>query len=261
MIRFDHALVFVANLTRAVRDYRALGFTVVMGGAHEGGPTGNALVPFADGSYLELIAFRTMGTQLLLRVLARLGLLERVTDAPLARRFALRAARGRGLVDIAVCVDALAPIIERAQGSGLTIHGPVGGRRAAADGSSVVWELGIPQDDELPLLIADVTPRARRVASTPELRHANGVTGVAEVVLAVREPAAVAARFRDVLGVAPRAAADGGKHSLDIGTTQLTLEPAVGPVDGRPTSLRLVAETARRLDVSRAHGAVLDLHR
>lgn len=259
MIRFDHALVFVANLRRAVRDYQALGFTVVMGGAHDGGPTGNALVPFADGSYLELIAFRKISTRLLLRVLARLGVVERVTDAPLARRFALRAARGQGLIDIAVCVEALAPIIETAERAGRTIHGPVPGRRAAADGSPVVWELGIPQDDELPLLIADVTPRALRVAAPPELRHANGVTGIAGVVLPARDPAASAARFRDVLGVVPRAGGDDGTYSLDIGATRLTLEPAVGPLDGRPTRLRLVAGTARRLDVGRAHGAVLDL--
>ena len=259
MIRFDHALVFVGDLKRAVRDYRDLGFTVVAGGAHEGGPTGNALIPFADGSYLELIAFRTMSTRLLLRVVAKLGLVERVTDAPLARRFALRAARGQGLIDLAVSVDALAPIIAAAEQSGVTVHGPVPGRRTTTDGSPVVWELGIPQDDALPLLIADVTPRALRVAATAGLRHANGVTGVAGVALAVRDPAAAAGLFRDVLGTGPGAIAPDGTYSLDIGTTKLTLEPAMGPLDGRPKSLRLTAGTARRLDVARAHGAVLDL--
>jgi catechol 2,3-dioxygenase-like lactoylglutathione lyase family enzyme len=257
MIRFDHALIYVNDLPRAVRDYGALGFTVAAGGAHEGGPTGNALVPFADGSYLELIAFRKRSTRLLLRLLARLRLVERVTDAPLARRFALRAARGQGVIDLAVCVDALAPVIDTAQRAGLTIHGPVPGRRAAGDGSPVVWELGIPQDDELPLLITDVTPRELRVAVTPGPRHANGVTGVAGIVLPVRDPAAVAARFRDVLGVSSHV--EGGRHSIDIGTTRLALEPAVGPPDGRPASLRLAAGTARRLDVGMAHGAVLDL--
>ena len=259
MIRFDHALVFVGSLPRAVRDYRALGFTVVMGGAHEGGPTANALIPFADGTYLELIAFRALRTRLLLRLVARLGLVARVTDAPLARRFALRAASGQGLIDFAIGVDALPPVIEAAERAGVTIHGPVPGRRAAADGSPVAWELGIPQDDEFPLLIADVTPRALRLGDTAGHGHPNGATGVAEVVLPVRDPSTIAARFRDVLGIAPSPAGHGGRPSLDIGTTTLTLEPAVGIVDGRPARLGLTAGAARRLDVARAHGAVLDL--
>ena len=258
MIRFDHALVFVASLKRAIRDYQALGFTVVPGGVHDGGPTGNALIPFEDGSYLELIAFRKLSTRLLLRMVSRLGLIERVADAPLARRFALRAARGQGLIDTAVCVDALAPLIATAQQSGLTIHGPVPGRRTAADGSPVMWELGIPEDDALPLLIADVTPRALRVAATPGLRHANGATGVAGVIFPVRDPVASAAHLREVFGAAP-IAAERGAYSLDIGTTRLTVEPAAGALDGRPSSLRLVAPTVRRLDPGRAHGAILDL--
>ena len=81
---------------------------------------------------------------------------------------------------------------------------------------------------------------------------------MAEIVLPVRDPSAIAARFRDVLGIARRPAADGGPYSLDIGSTTLTLE-ALGTSDGRPASLGLTAGAARRLDVGRAHGVVLDL--
>src|SRR5581483_146322 len=117
----------------------ALGFTVIGGGAHADGPTENALIPFPDGSYLELIAFRSWRTRALLRVVDALGLVERVAGAPLARRFALRAARGEGLIDWAVGVDTFA---------GLDVHGPVEGRRG-----DVAWELGIPDADELPMFI------------------------------------------------------------------------------------------------------------
>jgi hypothetical protein len=247
MVRFDHALIFVTDLAQAVRDYAALGFTVIPGGVHEGDPTENALVPFADGSYVELIAFRRRSTLALLRVLARLGLVTRVARAPLARRFAVRAARGPGLIDVALCVDAVAPVIETARRSGRIIDGPVAGCRAAADGSPIAWELGVPQDDALPLLIADVTPRALRTA-TSGIVHANGVTGVTRVVLPVRDVAAAAAAFRDVLGVAPRA--NGAGASLSIGTTDLALEPAHGGATGRPARLVLAAG---------ADGAILDL--
>ncbi|MBI3636582.1 MAG: VOC family protein, partial [Candidatus Rokubacteria bacterium] len=52
----DHIVIAVPNLENAVKDYGALGFTVVEGGRHPVG-TYNALIAFADGSYVELIAF------------------------------------------------------------------------------------------------------------------------------------------------------------------------------------------------------------
>ena len=53
----DHIVILVRNLEEAIADYTALGFTVTPGGVHADGATHNALVPFDDGSYLELIAF------------------------------------------------------------------------------------------------------------------------------------------------------------------------------------------------------------
>ena len=52
----DHLVIVVPELEAAVASYRGLGFTVVPGGRHPIG-THNALIAFADGSYLELIAF------------------------------------------------------------------------------------------------------------------------------------------------------------------------------------------------------------
>ena len=54
----DHVVILVKNLDQAVADYTQLGFNVVPGGEHTDGATHNALVAFADGSYLELIAFK-----------------------------------------------------------------------------------------------------------------------------------------------------------------------------------------------------------
>src|SRR5260221_11159491 len=52
----DHLVVVVSDLGKAVEDYTKMGFTVVPGGRHPTA-TDNALIAFADGSYLELIAF------------------------------------------------------------------------------------------------------------------------------------------------------------------------------------------------------------
>ena len=53
----DHLVIAVRNLEAAAEDYRSLGFTVVPGGRHPGVGTYNALIAFADSSYIELIGF------------------------------------------------------------------------------------------------------------------------------------------------------------------------------------------------------------
>lgn len=55
--RLDHLVVLTLDLEQATREYELLGFTVTPGGEHADGLTRNALVAFADGSYLELISF------------------------------------------------------------------------------------------------------------------------------------------------------------------------------------------------------------
>ena len=52
----DHLVVVVPDLEAGIAAYEGLGFTVVRGGRHPVG-THNALMAFADGSYMELIAF------------------------------------------------------------------------------------------------------------------------------------------------------------------------------------------------------------
>ena len=56
-LSLDHIVILVDELEAAITHYEALGFTVQRGGTHADGATHNALVGFADGSYLELIAF------------------------------------------------------------------------------------------------------------------------------------------------------------------------------------------------------------
>ena len=57
LTRLDHLVILVRDLELASTDYESLGFAVTPGGEHADGLTRNALVPFQDGTYLELVSF------------------------------------------------------------------------------------------------------------------------------------------------------------------------------------------------------------
>src|SRR5207244_12942261 len=56
--RLDHVVFVFRELQSAIDDYRRRGFTVTPRGEHADRITHNALIPFADGTYLELVGFR-----------------------------------------------------------------------------------------------------------------------------------------------------------------------------------------------------------
>src|SRR5437016_2703006 len=89
MIRMlDHVVLVARDLDAAVADHRRRGFTVTPGGKHADGLTHNALVPFADGSYLEIVAFPDL-------------------DRAVSHRWWKIAAEGGGFADFALLSDDL----------------------------------------------------------------------------------------------------------------------------------------------------------
>lgn len=170
----DHIVLVVPGLAAAVADHRQRGFTVTPGGEHAGGLTHNALVGFADGSYLELIAFHDLAA-------AR----GKHSWAPVAER-------GGGWADFALLSDDLHRDV--AALSDLVARPPEEGGRTRPDGVALVWRVA-RLHRPLPFLIQDLTARALRVPSADAARHANGTTGVAGVVLGATDPAGVIARY------------------------------------------------------------------
>ena len=92
----DHVAIVVNDLESAIASYMRAGFTVVRGGKHPIG-THNALIAFADGSYLELIAF-----------------LKPNTDHP----WQLALEKGSGIVDFCMATDDLAADVESMRRAG-----------------------------------------------------------------------------------------------------------------------------------------------
>jgi catechol 2,3-dioxygenase-like lactoylglutathione lyase family enzyme len=166
----DHLVILVEQLDAAVADYRRLGFNVVPGGEHSGGETHNALVPFADGTYLELLAFIHPEQQS-------------------QHRWWPQILVGEGLIDLALaCSDCNNTVgLGRLRGR-VDYSDLLTGGRLRPDGQQIEWRMAQPlaYGSGLPFIIEDVTPRELRVP-IEQARHANGVLGIEEVVVAVRE--------------------------------------------------------------------------
>ncbi len=270
---FDHAIVLVNDLTLAMKDYSALGFTVTQGGEHENGNTHNALMVFPDGSFLELLGFRRRWALPALRILKRTGVLRLYISRrpPLERRLAPKVDAGKGLVDFALLFRSIEDDLDAVRSRGLAIEGPLSGGRVQPDGQRVSWLFGVPLAPDLPFLIGDVTPSRERE------HHPNGVEGVAGVTLGVADLDASVARYKALLGREPN---EGSAITLPEARTMgfvldsatITLAMPIGHSHHLRSHLAQRGEglyalrlrttksgSAGMLDPARTHGARLEL--
>ena len=176
----DHVVILVDELEAAVAHYGELGFTVQRGGTHADGATHNALIGFADGTYLELIAF--------------------LRRAPEHRWWRYAQAGHQGFIDFALLPHDTGEVVRGAQARGLPYQGPFEGGRVRIDGQRLAWQTGTPPTVDLPFLCGDITPRALRVVEGEVRVHPNGVTGVASLTVVVRDLDASLARYCALLG-------------------------------------------------------------
>ncbi len=147
LTRLDHLVVLVRDLELASADYESLGFAVTPGGEHADGLTGNALIPFEDGSYFELVSFLDP---------------EDPTDNFWGWR---RFLPYEGLIDYCAASDDLDSDASRLESLGFFVDGPDDGGRLLPDGEEIRWRSArIRQEGRLlPFLIEDLTPRGLRV--------------------------------------------------------------------------------------------------
>ncbi len=202
----DHIVIAVHSLERAISTYRGLGFSVVEGGRHPYGSC-NALIGFADGSYIELLSF--------------------YEDSPAHPWWALLHERGGGLIDFCLATDDIRSDLDALRAQGVDCGELSEGGHARPDGYQVRWlnnKVGGSWQGLIPFLIEDVTPRDERLPT--EREHANGVTGIHSIALAtydVGRPATVMAAALGVEGVAMTYDVAGGsglrftvgEHALD----------------------------------------------
>jgi catechol 2,3-dioxygenase-like lactoylglutathione lyase family enzyme len=248
----DHIVIAVPDLDVARKSYEALGFTVVPGGRHPVG-THNALIAFADGAYVELIAFY---------------------EANPSHKWWTPLQKGGGLVDFCMQTDDLPGDTAAFRRAGVAIDDPSPLSRVRPDGYRLAWVLSIPRGSQrgvAPFLIQDETPREERVPR--QTTHANGVTGIAAVTVAVTDVAPVRTWYADVLG---RPGRDVGRQDLDAEGVAFTVglhtlefvapRGAGGPLrawlqtrGASPYGATLTAGRAMPLDPAKTLGAKLAL--
>lgn len=254
-VRFDHAVVVVGSLAGASAAFREAGFTVMPGGRHDALPTENALVAFADGSYLELLACRDAATRGELRALA-------ASDAwaahlhgasAIARRFLPRLAGADGVGDAVVCGEKLARFAAESRRREYVFTGPVAMQRERPGAEALAWQLLLPAEDAIPFLIEDRTPRAWRVpGDAAAVTHANGATGVASVTLGARDVPAAALRLAELFDA--RLASESGATRVTFAGVAWRLEPA--DVDGaRAVAIAGVASLPAAIEALGVRGA------
>jgi catechol 2,3-dioxygenase-like lactoylglutathione lyase family enzyme len=237
---FDHAVVIVPRLPKAIDDYRRAGFTVVPGGRHEGSPTHNALIAFRDGSYLELLASTNPFVPLLLRILHTTPLWGRLLSrrSPIERRFLGHFGKGTGLVDFAPLASPIGSAVHAARERGLAIEGPFTMSRARPDGERLEWQVAIPLSNDLPFLIEDITLREKRVPYGEAAAHRIGVSGAAELTVSVRDLKEAGRRYEALLGRHPDAS-EGRLLTFIVGKTAVKVVGTDAARKDGPSNLAL----------------------
>ena len=222
LTRIDHLVILVRDLERASGDYRSLGFNVVPGGEHADGLTHNALIPFQDGGYLELVAFLD-------------------PEDPHDNIWGWRSlvGYGAGLIDYCLASDDLERDVESFREQDLPVAGPDEGGRRLPDGTGIQWRVArFEQPGKvLPFLIEDLTDRSLRVPGAPATEHPNGTTGISGLTLAVPELSSSATLLGALVeGATHPSRAEAQPSSFKVGAQTLTLttpESSTDPVQQR----------------------------
>jgi hypothetical protein len=138
------------------------------------------LIAFADGSYLEIIAFYRSSPD---------------------HRWWEPLQQGEGLVDFCLQTDDLTGDTQNLRAAGVKMNDPVSWSRTRPDGYRLQWLLSLAQEDHrgvAPFLIQDITPRNERIPQ--EFTHENGATGIGAITVAVEDLQMVAHWYQSVLG-------------------------------------------------------------
>lgn len=244
---FDHMVLLVHDLDQAVKDFEALGFTVLERADTSHGSTIFRFVSFEDGSYILLTAFTSQAG----------------ADA---HRLGPVLASGEGWADYSFLVRDASAAGERLKSAGMPVRGPVEVSNVLAGGERWGLDLlmtgrGAGGDVALPFLVSDNEGREHRIPGPS--RHANGAKGIRGVRLSTSDPKTVVATLEAIGGAAQQTG--GAAVRIGFGEVWVDVFSLADAPDGREgggiaevvlscRAEELPAE-GRRLDMALSHGA------
>jgi hypothetical protein len=212
-LTIDHVTVAGRDVKAMQGKLAAVGILSEYGGPHKNGATEMALTSFADGSYLELIALQPHPD----------------AKAAAAHYWSKQMENDAGPCAWAIRSKDIATDVKRLQSAGVTVSAPERSGRERPDGTPLEWETANigpePNGTFLPFMIQDFTQRQKRafLKGKPTTRD---FAGVAKVVIAVRDLAASAMRFRQAFGSPlpiEQVDANFGAHLALLGGTPVVL--------------------------------------
>jgi catechol 2,3-dioxygenase-like lactoylglutathione lyase family enzyme len=211
--QFDHAVIVVRDLDKAIRDYETAGFAVVRGGRHPDTSAENGLIGLDGDTYLELFSFADPA------------------KAPRHHANWPPFECGGGFGSFWCRTAGIADDVIRMRSAGVRAENSRAGSRVRPDGFEVKFRLMVPSRDDfphVPALIEDVTPLAERLPHpTP---HRNGARHIALISCAVPDLKKAASFYCAMFG--KPAAVEGRTLSVQIGATQVRLIEQAGPAAG-----------------------------
>jgi catechol 2,3-dioxygenase-like lactoylglutathione lyase family enzyme len=215
-LKVDHATAAGKDLRVMERALEAAGLPYEYGGPHANHATEMALISFPDGSYLELIAIQ-----------------PKADPAAVAASPWLNCMVGNaGPCGWASRPADLPAEAARLRAAGVAVTPAVKNGRKRPDGVQLEWEtaqVGAANGNFFPFLIRDFTPRDRRAYPSGKPTAPN-FTGIAKVVLAVRDLDASIAQYQKAFGLpAPQRQDDadlGAKLAWFAGTPVVLAAPA-----------------------------------
>ncbi len=227
---FDHIVLNVHDLDKAIMDFESAGFKVIPGGIHGGGLSKNALVVFKDDSFIELFALTGSWKIKLIKCLKKLKFFKQYQYSKkwgLAYRFYTRAMELRpGITDICFLSDDYTGDHQRINDQGIFLTKTLSARRIKPGSGIVKWEMAVPFISEFPFFRSAYQPP--RELESGDTIHPNGVIGINKVTAVVLDYKDMSSKYETFLGQRPATTSDkeGSRTRFNLKNTAIDLVKA-----------------------------------